>query len=168
MIIEQASISDADEILAPKKLAFLGQAQIYNDYKLPALLQTKDQIIDELNKQMVLKLSFNGKIVGSVKAYSQGETCYIGGLIVHPDYQNKGLGTRLMNEIEKIFKYCQRYELFTGHKSEKNIYLYQKLGYKIFDTKKVNDNLSMLFMEKNILDIQLRPFSKKDLILWQK
>lgn len=32
MVIEKAQVMDADEILALQKLAYLSEAQIYNDY----------------------------------------------------------------------------------------------------------------------------------------
>jgi hypothetical protein len=34
-----------------------------------------------------------------------------------------------MQAIEEHFKFADRYELFTGHRSGRNLYLYQKLGY---------------------------------------
>jgi hypothetical protein len=75
-------------------------------------------------------------------------TCMIGRLIVHPDYQNRGIGTRLMNEIERCFDEAKRFELFTGHKSERNIALYRKLGYRIFRSEKISGNLTLVYMEK--------------------
>ncbi|NMA34147.1 MAG: GNAT family N-acetyltransferase, partial [Clostridiaceae bacterium] len=87
-------------------------------------------------------------IVGSVRAYAADGICYIGKLIVHPDYQNKGIGTALMKYVEDHFKGCERYELFTGHKSEKNLYLYQKLGYGIFRKEKATENLEFVYLEK--------------------
>ncbi len=39
-------------------------------------------------------------------------------------------------------------ELFSNTGSEKNIALYQKLGYKIFDEKQVTAELSFVYMEK--------------------
>jgi hypothetical protein len=53
-----------------------------------------------------------------------------------------------MNEIEKRFNSVLRYELFTGSKDEKNIFLYTKLGYKIFEQRTIKDNLVLVFMEK--------------------
>jgi ribosomal protein S18 acetylase RimI-like enzyme len=90
----------------------------------------------------------DGEIIGSVRAYSKEGTCYIGRLIVHPDFQNRGIGTRLMDEIEKIFNGCKRFELFTGDQSEKNLQLYQKRGYRIFKTAKVTDHTNVVFLEK--------------------
>ena len=67
-------------------------------------------------------------MVGSVRAYQQKDTIFIGRLAVRPDYQNKDIGAKLMISIEEVFESTKRFELFTGHKSIKNIYLYQKLG----------------------------------------
>jgi hypothetical protein len=39
----------------------------------------------------------------------------------------------LMISFEGIVESAKRFELFTGHKSIKNIYLYQKLGYREFN-----------------------------------
>ncbi len=39
-------------------------------------------------------------------------------------------------------------ELFANTGSEKNIALYQKLGYKIFDEKQVTAELSFVYMEQ--------------------
>jgi hypothetical protein len=40
MIIEQAGVEDAGEILRLQKLAYQSEARIYNDYTIPPLLQT--------------------------------------------------------------------------------------------------------------------------------
>lgn len=47
---------------------------------------------------------------------------------------------RLLIEMEKQYP-NQRYELFTSTKSEKNIALYQKLGYKSFAEEQVTEEL---------------------------
>jgi len=45
--------------------------------------------------------------------------------------------------------------LFTSTRSEKNIALYQKLGYKIFDEEQVTEELRFVYMEKKyILKLQ--------------
>ena len=68
--------------------------------------------------------------------------------IVNPDSQNQGIGTRLLHEIEKYFPEAERYKLFTGHKSQRNLYLYQKLGYRPFKRQRINDMLPLVFLEK--------------------
>lgn len=67
--------------------------------------------------------------------------------MVPPSKQGQGIGKQLLLEMEKQFP-KQRYELFTSTRSEKNIALYQKLGYKIYDEKQVTGELRFVYMEK--------------------
>ena len=97
---------------------------------------------------MFLKASADGKIVGCVRGYVRDGTCFIGRLIVHPDLQNQGIGTRLMNEMEQHFHQARRYELFTGERSERNLHLYQKLGYRAFRTERLTDRVAIVYLEK--------------------
>ena len=147
-LIEPATIADAQEILELQRLAYHEEAEIYGDYTIPPLIQTVMEIEDDLKRQVVLKATVDGRIAGSVRAYLRDGTCYIGRLIVHPDIQNRGLGTRLMHAIEAAFDEADRFELFTGHKSARNLYLYQKLGYVPFRQEPVSDSLQMVFLEK--------------------
>lgn len=149
MSIEQATIDDAQEILALQKLSYQSEAEIYNDYSIAPLTQSIREIEAEFENQIFLKASVDDrKIIGSVRAYVRQGTCFIGRLIVHPDFQNQGIGTSLIHEIERRFGHAKRFELFTGHLSKRNIYLYQKLGYQAFNREKVDKNLELVYMEK--------------------
>ena len=67
---------------------------------------------------------------------------------MHNDYQNKGLGRKLMQAIEERFPNCDRFELYTGEKSLKNLYLYNKLGYKEFKQERLSEKVNLVFLEK--------------------
>lgn len=146
MFIENANISDAKEILSLQKLVYRSDVDICNDFGIIPMTQTLDQTEKDFDKWIFLKAIINDKIIGSVKAYEKEGICHIGGLIVHPDFQNLRIGTKLMKEIENIFG-GKRFELFTGDKGLKNLYLYQKLGYKIFKEQKI-DNINYIYLEK--------------------
>ena len=148
MTIEQANVNDAAEILKLQKLAYQSEAVIYSDYTIPPLIQTLEEIQNDFSTHTFLKASSGEKIIGSVKARILGGTCFIGRLIVHPGFQNQGIGTRLMHEIEKRLSDAERFELFTGSKSERNLYLYQKLGYQIFKREAINENIELVYLEK--------------------
>jgi hypothetical protein len=62
-----------------------------------------------------------------------------------------------MNEIERNFNTCKRFELFTGDRSERNLYLYQKFGYQIFKTAKITDQTTIVYMEKKIDPSRISP-----------
>ena len=151
-IIERDTKMDLSQILDLQKLAYKSEAEIYNDFSIPPLHQTIAELKEEFKSQILLKVTHNEKIIGSVRAYHRGDTCFIGKLIVHPIHQNKGLGTKLMKDIEKRFDFVKRYELFTGYKSEKNLYLYKKLGYKVFKMEVLNEKVKLKFLEKVILN----------------
>ena len=147
-MIDRATVADAEEILSLQKLAYRSEAEIYDDFNIPPLLQTPEEIKKDFENQTFLKATLDRKIRGSVRAFIKEGTCYIGRLIVHPDFQNRGMGKELMQRIEEIFKEAQRFELFTGHRSEKNLHLYRKLGYEISKTVRANDRLNMVYLEK--------------------
>ncbi len=148
--IEKATVSDAEGILSLQKSAYRSEAEIYNDFNIPPLVQTLEEIKKDFGIQFFLKAVMDEKIIGSVRAHTKEGTCYLGRLIVHPDFQNRGIGIKLMNEIERNFNTCKRFELFTGDRSERNLYLYQKLGYQIFKTAKITDRTTIVYMEKKI------------------
>ena len=145
--ISRATDSDLQRILYLQKCSFLQEAELYQDYTLSPLTSTLDDIRKDHATQVILKLEYRNKITGSVRAYADQETCYIGKVIVDPQYQNRGFGKLLMGAVEKEFKCVKRYELFTGSKSEKNIYFYTQLGYRQFKEQTVS-GMQFVFMEK--------------------
>src|SRR4030043_1149577 len=150
MRVERATVDDAESILSLQKIAYQSEAEIYNDFTILPLTQTLEEINKDFETQIFLKAVAGGKIIGSVRAFMKEGTCYVGRLIVHPDFQNQGIGTQLMNRVEKTFKEAKRFEIFTGHKSGRNLYLYQKLGYQPFKSVKANENLTIVYLKKRL------------------
>ena len=148
MQIDKALEGDLDDILKLQKLCYQQEAEIYSDFNIEPLLQTNEALEKEFLNKIILKTVIQSKIIGSIRAFKKNKTVFIGKVIVHPEYQNKGIGKKLIIEIEKIFKNTKRFELFTGFKSEKNLYLYQKLGYSPFKKEKVSNNVTLIFLEK--------------------
>ena len=52
--------------------------------------------------------------------------------------------------METYFPQARRCELFTGHLSARNLYLYEKLDYHKFKSEKVSDKLTKIFLEKEL------------------
>ncbi len=148
MKIELAKREDATDLLGLQKLAYQSEAEIYNDFSIPPLTQTLEELLGEYETHTVFQALLDTALVGSVRTRVQGNTCYVGRLIVHPRVQNQGVGSLLMTYIEKYHPGVERFELFTGHRSVRNLYLYRKLGYSEFKREKINDSLVFIFMEK--------------------
>ena len=145
--IYKAGLEDLQEILQLQYLSYQSEAALFGSRDIPPLKQTLDEVIAEYKNGIVLKMTDDDVIVGSIRAKERNGTVYIGKLMVHPDYRRNGYGTKLLTEIEKYFP-DKRYELFTSTRSTDNIRLYRNLGYKMFDRKAVTDELQFVYMEK--------------------
>jgi phosphoribosylanthranilate isomerase len=148
--IESAVLKDAVEILALQKLAYQSEAELNDDYSIPPLTQTLPELEAEIDRQCVLKAVENDRIIGSVRAEISGGTCRIGRLIVHPERQNQGIGTQLMYAVESRFAEAERYELFTSERSERNLNLYRKMGYREFKREPLNERVTLVYLEKRV------------------
>ena len=82
--IEQASLEDAEMILQLQMRAYLSEAEIYNDYSIPPLTQSFNEIKQEFSQQVFLKAIEKGedadddiKIIGSVSCYYEKGTALL-------------------------------------------------------------------------------------------
>ena len=148
IFIIQARAEDAAEILALQKAAYQSEATLYDDWYIPPLTQTLSEIEAEFETKTFLKAVYTDRIIGSVRASLDSGTCLVGRLIVHPDYQQKGIGILLMGKTESIFSHAERFELFTGTKSIDNIRLYRRLGYCDYREQDISPKVRLVFMEK--------------------
>lgn len=148
LTIEKANKADLKAILELQYLAYQSEARLFNDQDIPPLKQTLEDIESEFENGIVLKaIDENGNIVGSVRAFDDNGSAYIGKLMVQPDLQGNGIGTQLLSAIEREYP-DHRYELFTSTRSIGNIRLYERLGYRIFKQVVVTDELQFVYMEK--------------------
>lgn len=149
MFIEKATKKDLPIILDLQYLAYQSESKLLNNLNIPPLKQTLSDIIDEFNKGIILKATDNNKIIGSVRGYVENSTLYIGKLIVHPKFQRKGIGTKLLLSIENLYDDVN-YELFTSNRSSRNILLYENLGYKKYREEMIGDNLTLIYLRKEL------------------
>jgi GNAT superfamily N-acetyltransferase len=150
--IKKSDINDAEEILRLQYEAFHSEAVLYNNFSIQPLTQTLAEKQAEYDRSVILKAEITDapggkKIVGSVSAREEGETVFIGKLIVLPEYQNMGIGGKLLLAAGEVFP-GKRCELYTGGKSEKNLALYEKAGYRRFMEKEESPGLTFVYLEK--------------------
>jgi ribosomal protein S18 acetylase RimI-like enzyme len=150
--IARATVDDAGQILALQKRAYESEARTYNDWSIPPLTQGLGALVEEIEKTTVLKTTVEQRIVGSVRATLNSEVCSIGRLIVEPEHQGQGLGTKLLEAIEAAHPEAKRFELFTGSRSEGNIRLYRRHGYEVTETKQLSEHVTLVFMVKRATD----------------
>lgn len=122
---------DAGEVLTLQRAAYLTEAAAHNDFGLPPLTQTLAELEEELADPTVTALGIRdgGRLVGAVRLRRSGSVVELGRLIVAPDQQGQGIGTRLLLHAETVCPEAQEIRLFTGEHSTANLRLYTRHGY---------------------------------------
>lgn len=157
MLIERATPQDAEAILRLQYAAYQREAALYDDPSIPPLTQTLDQLLAQFDDHIILKATVAGRLVGSVRARLDGGTGHIGRLIVEPASQGQGIGRQLMAAIEAALAPAMRFELFTGDRSERNLALYQRLGYAPVRTERLGPLVTLVYLEKEAPGPALTP-----------
>ena len=145
--IIKATYDDLEEILALQYLAYRSEAELIGDYTIPPLLQKLPQLVKEYEKGVILKAVEHGGIIGSVRGVKKGDTLLIDKLMVNPNRQREGIGTRLLREIERVYPQ-QRYELFISTKDENNLRFYRREGYHPFREERLESGIKLIYLEK--------------------
>ncbi len=149
MRIEPAAPQDAAAILQLQYAAYQSEAALYDDPSLPPLTQTLAQLLAEFDTHIILRATIAGRLVGSVRAQRVAGMGHIGRLIVEPDHQGQGIGRQLMGAIEAALAPVERYELFTGDRSTRNLALYQRLGYRPVRSLSLSPRVTLVYLEKD-------------------
>ena len=151
-VIRPALIGDAGEILTVQRAAFVAEAQSHGDPWLPPLTETLDAVAAAIGTGAVLVLRLvndgrEGRLVGAVRRELRDDTVHIGRLVVAPDLQGHGLGSRLLAAAEGV-PGAATAELFTGHLATANLALYGRRGYVEFGRRRASGKVELVFLRK--------------------
>ena len=69
-------------------------------------------------------------------------------MMVHPYFRGRGIGRRLLHEIEQAFPQSRRFETKTGHQSKRNHFQLGQLGYSRFKTEPFNPTVTWVYFQK--------------------
>lgn len=126
------AVAHAGEVLTLQRAAYASEARLYRDPDLPPLVETLDEIRAQLARDDVVGLGVwdEARLVAAVRLRIEGDVAHLGRLVVAPDRQGQGLGTRLLAESERaVPAHVTQIRLFTGSRSEANLRLYERVGY---------------------------------------
>ncbi|WP_312978641.1 GNAT family N-acetyltransferase [Corynebacterium sp.] len=123
--------ADAGEVLTLQRAAYVSEAQAHDDLRLPPLIQSLEELCDELADPDITALGVReaGRLVGAVRLRLLGRVVELGRLVVAPDRQGYGIGTALLHQAERACPRVDEMRLFTGEHSTANLRLYEGNGY---------------------------------------
>ena len=85
------------------------------------------------NSLCVLGAYDDDKLLGIIRAVGDGQTIvFVQDIVVLPEYQRKGIGTKLLKAIMEKYKYVYQMELLTDN-TEKTKAFYRSVGFSASD-----------------------------------
>ena len=128
-----ATEADAPEVLVLQRCCWVAEAITNQTMDIPPLHESLEKVRGWMPQAWVLR--DQGRLIGAVRGFADGDTWQIGRLMVAPDRQGEGLGSLLLSHIEsQAPAEAVWHVLFTGAASERNLGQYRRAGYTDFDT----------------------------------
>jgi ribosomal protein S18 acetylase RimI-like enzyme len=150
--IDWAVPADAGELWTVQRAAYVSEAIAYDNARIPPLTEGLAEVATRITGvTVVLKATLGHRIIGTASGRLIGGTGYIGRIAVAPDLQGRGVGSRLLAELEVRMPGAHRFELFTGGTSEANIRLYRRHGYTEFDRRTDEVGITLIYLEKIVV-----------------
>ncbi|CAN5339296.1 hypothetical protein BH09ACT12_BH09ACT12_09320 [soil metagenome] len=131
--IVPATRADAGELLTLQRACWMQEA-VANDSVtgIPALGESLTDGQEWLTTWTSYVVRVGGRLVGAVRGRLVGDAWDIGRIMVAPDLQGRGLGRVLLEHIQDVAPpAATSYVLFTGYRSEANLRMYKKAGYRL-------------------------------------
>jgi tRNA (guanine37-N1)-methyltransferase len=129
-----ASAADAPELMTLGRACWITEARANDSLEIPPLVETLTEVEAGLAEWQTWTIRAGGRLVGSVRARTSptDPTLWqIGRLMVAPDLQGRGLGRALLALAEGAAPAsATAYWLNTGRRSERNLRIYRKAGYR--------------------------------------
>jgi tRNA (guanine37-N1)-methyltransferase len=128
-----ATRADAGELLTLQRACWVDDAITLGWLGVPALHESLDDVVADLDRWDTCVLRSAGRLVGAVRGRTSddGRSWVIGRLMVAPDLRGRGLGRWLLTRAEqRAPDQVETYVVVVGDSSTRNLRLYRRAGYR--------------------------------------
>ncbi len=150
--VRRANLSDVDSIAEITADAFQKYIKLAGIKDTPALHETKEQIIKDIETKMVYVAYIRNQVVGSVRIELLDEnTAYLSRFGVSMKYQNLGIGKSMMNAIDMDLAEMNIKEiiLHTASRASSLVRFYYNRGFYVDEVSKDKGYIRLL-MKKDV------------------
>jgi tRNA (guanine37-N1)-methyltransferase len=137
--VRTATPSDAGELLTLQLACWVREAQANETLDIPPLREDLAAVQAWLGTWTTFVVRSGSRLVAAVRGRLEGDTWEVGRLMVAPDLRGRGLGRWLLGHVESAAPAeARRVSLVTGARSEANLRMCKKAGYR-FDRVQPDD-----------------------------
>jgi tRNA (guanine37-N1)-methyltransferase len=137
--VRTATPSDAGELLTLQLACWVHEAQANQTLDIPPLREDPADVQAWLETWTTFVVRSGPRLVAAVRGRLEDDTWRIGRLMVAPDLRGRGLGRWLLGYVESAAPPdARRMSLLTGARSQRNLRMYKKAGYR-FDRVQPDD-----------------------------
>lgn len=117
-----------------KKITQENLAYLYNSVGWISYTQNLEKLEKAISQSLVVISAWdNDKLIGLIRGVGDGETIlYIQDILIHPDYQNQGIGNTLMSKLLAIYPDVRQKVLLTEEAPNVR-HFYEKFGFTSCD-----------------------------------
>ncbi|GIP24651.1 GNAT family N-acetyltransferase [Paenibacillus sp. J22TS3] len=146
--LERAIKDDAQRLAEIQKASFDEESKHFNNNEIggPSGYDSSSWQEEMMQNCEYFKVLLDGEIIGGVLILIESSEAHnLGRIFIDPNFQNQGIGMRVIEEIEGIYSGCKKWWLDTPSWSVKNHHFYTKCGYS-----KVGEEGGLYIFEKTI------------------
>lgn len=148
LILERAIKSDAPKLAEIQKASFDDESKHFNNNEIcgPLGYDSVSWQEEMMHSCEYFKVLYNGEIIGGAMIFIETNQVHnLGRIFIDPNYQNQGIGKKVMKKIEGSFPDSVKWWLDTPRWSVKNHHFYTKCGFT-----KVREEGDLYIFEKTI------------------
>ncbi len=150
--LQPARPEDAIRLAEMQARAFMPAVQKRGGFETSPAAETPDRMLERITseKSHSFIIMSDNLYAGMIRIKELGDGAYkISPVFVLPEFQNQGIGQRAMSLAEEMFPGARRWTLFCVREEAKNVYFYEKLGFrKTGVERKLDKNITLIEFER--------------------
>jgi ribosomal protein S18 acetylase RimI-like enzyme len=150
--LQPARAEDAIRLTEMQARAFMPQVHRRGGFETSPAAETPDRMLERITsaKSHSFIIMADEAYAGMIRIKELNDGAYkISPIFVVPEFQNQGIGQKAMSLAEELFPDARLFTLFCVREEERNVYFYEKLGFrKTGYERKLDKNITLIGYER--------------------